>query len=176
MVFGYWPSVPSIISLLFISVNPLSAFIHSFTMISKYNMKTYYVMMNEQKEDTISTWDKILFTACLNGLWIIHGLWCYNWITGNHVYIHGAAATPRALVPALALYGKKAGLKNVRVSIWHKHMTVMSFRYLTIFCHLMIQNRCITSTQRVQENIMSQSIKTSSDPTHYSPGVTVDWQ
>ena len=29
--------------------------------------------------------------------------------------MHGAAATPRALIPALAAHGKKAGLKNVRV-------------------------------------------------------------
>ncbi|CAG2117271.1 unnamed protein product, partial [Medioppia subpectinata] len=39
--------------------------------------------------------------------------------SGDHVFVHGAAATPRVLVPALAAHGKKAGLKNVRVHHIH---------------------------------------------------------
>ncbi|CAG2114451.1 unnamed protein product, partial [Medioppia subpectinata] len=44
--------------------------------------------------------------------------WC-NLGDGDHVFVHGAAATPRVLVPALAAHGKKAGLKNVRVHHIH---------------------------------------------------------
>lgn len=40
-------------------------------------------------------------------------------IQGDNVFIHGAAATPRALVPALAAHGKKNNLKNVRVHHIH---------------------------------------------------------
>jgi acyl-CoA hydrolase len=40
-------------------------------------------------------------------------------ILGDHVFIHGAAATPRKLVPALAEHGKKANLKNVRIHHIH---------------------------------------------------------
>lgn len=39
--------------------------------------------------------------------------------TGDHVFIHGAAATPRVLVPALAEHGKKNNLKNVRIHHIH---------------------------------------------------------
>lgn len=39
--------------------------------------------------------------------------------SGDHVFIHGAAATPRKLVPALAEHGKKANLKNVRIHHIH---------------------------------------------------------
>lgn len=39
--------------------------------------------------------------------------------SGDHVFIHGAAATPRALIPALAEHGKKAGLKDVRIHHIH---------------------------------------------------------
>lgn len=35
------------------------------------------------------------------------------------MFIHGAAATPRALVPALAEHGKKANLKDVRIHHIH---------------------------------------------------------
>lgn len=35
------------------------------------------------------------------------------------MFIHGAAATPRALVPALAEHGKKANLKDVKVHHIH---------------------------------------------------------
>ena len=35
------------------------------------------------------------------------------------MFVHGAAATPRVLVPALAAHGKKANLKNVRVHHIH---------------------------------------------------------
>ncbi|XP_054719383.1 4-hydroxybutyrate coenzyme A transferase-like [Uloborus diversus] len=39
--------------------------------------------------------------------------------SGNTVFVQGAAATPRALVPALAEHGKKSGLKNVTVCHIH---------------------------------------------------------
>ncbi|XP_022697980.1 uncharacterized protein LOC111265505 [Varroa jacobsoni] len=39
--------------------------------------------------------------------------------SGDVVFLHGAAATPRALVPALAEHGKKAGLKGVTVCHIH---------------------------------------------------------
>nr|XP_027198595.1 S phase cyclin A-associated protein in the endoplasmic reticulum-like isoform X2 [Dermatophagoides pteronyssinus] len=39
--------------------------------------------------------------------------------SGDHVFIHGAAATPRALVPALAEHGKKNKLKDVRIHHIH---------------------------------------------------------
>lgn len=39
--------------------------------------------------------------------------------TGDTVFVHGAAATPRALVPALAEHGKKNQLKNVKVHHIH---------------------------------------------------------
>ena len=39
--------------------------------------------------------------------------------SGDHVFIQGAAATPRALVPALAEYGKQNKLKDVRVHHIH---------------------------------------------------------
>ncbi|KAJ6220990.1 hypothetical protein RDWZM_006802 [Blomia tropicalis] len=39
--------------------------------------------------------------------------------SGDHVFIHGAAATPRALVPALAEHGKKSNLKDVKVHHIH---------------------------------------------------------
>lgn len=35
------------------------------------------------------------------------------------MFVQGAAATPRVLVPALAEHGKKAGLKNVTVCHIH---------------------------------------------------------
>lgn len=40
-------------------------------------------------------------------------------IAGDTVFVQGAAATPRVLVPALAEHGKKANLKNV--SVCHIH-------------------------------------------------------
>ncbi|XP_003740939.1 uncharacterized protein LOC100906874 [Galendromus occidentalis] len=39
--------------------------------------------------------------------------------SGDTVFVHGAAATPRVLVPALAEHGKKAGLKGVTVCHIH---------------------------------------------------------
>ncbi|XP_035228626.1 4-hydroxybutyrate coenzyme A transferase-like [Stegodyphus dumicola] len=39
--------------------------------------------------------------------------------TGDTVFVQGAAATPRVLVPALAEHGKKSGLKNVTVCHIH---------------------------------------------------------
>lgn len=39
--------------------------------------------------------------------------------SGDHVFVQGAAATPRALVPALAEHGKKNKLKGVRVHHIH---------------------------------------------------------
>lgn len=39
--------------------------------------------------------------------------------SGDTVFVHGAAATPRILVPAMAEYGKKAGLKDVTVCHIH---------------------------------------------------------
>lgn len=39
--------------------------------------------------------------------------------SGDHVFIQGAAATPRVLVPALAEHGKKNNLRNVRVHHIH---------------------------------------------------------
>ncbi|UXI19062.1 hypothetical protein NH340_JMT05005 [Sarcoptes scabiei] len=39
--------------------------------------------------------------------------------SGDNVFIHGAAATPRALVPALAEHGKKNKLKDVRIHHIH---------------------------------------------------------
>ena len=39
--------------------------------------------------------------------------------SGDTVFIQGAAATPRVLVPALAEQGKSAGLKNVKVHHIH---------------------------------------------------------
>lgn len=39
--------------------------------------------------------------------------------SGDTVFVQGAAATPRVLVPALAEYGKKAGLKDVTVCHIH---------------------------------------------------------
>lgn len=40
-------------------------------------------------------------------------------MTGNVIYIQGAAATPRALVPALAATGKARGLKGVKIHHIH---------------------------------------------------------
>lgn len=39
--------------------------------------------------------------------------------SGDHVFVQGAAATPRVLVPALAEHGKRNKLKNVRVHHIH---------------------------------------------------------
>uniref|UniRef100_A0A1E1XBC7 Putative acetyl-coa hydrolase n=1 Tax=Amblyomma aureolatum TaxID=187763 RepID=A0A1E1XBC7_9ACAR len=39
--------------------------------------------------------------------------------SGDTVFIHGAAATPRGLIPAMVEHGKKAGLKNVTVCHIH---------------------------------------------------------
>lgn len=39
--------------------------------------------------------------------------------SGDHVFVQGAAATPRVLVPALAEHGRKNSLKNVRVHHIH---------------------------------------------------------
>ncbi|KAL3185788.1 hypothetical protein MRX96_028681 [Rhipicephalus microplus] len=39
--------------------------------------------------------------------------------SGDTVFIHGAAATPRGLIPAMVEHGKKSGLKNVTVCHIH---------------------------------------------------------
>lgn len=43
----------------------------------------------------------------------------FHSFAGDTVFVQGAAATPRVLVPALAEHGKKAGLKDVTVCHIH---------------------------------------------------------
>uniref|UniRef100_A0A1W7R9E6 4-hydroxybutyrate coenzyme A transferase n=1 Tax=Hadrurus spadix TaxID=141984 RepID=A0A1W7R9E6_9SCOR len=78
------------------------------TNISYSAFQTYYTYTNEPSQPLER---KPKWTSAEEAVSLIK--------SGNTVFVHGAAATPRILVPAMAEYGKKAGLKDVTVCHIH---------------------------------------------------------